>query len=69
MRKFDKKHRYEYDPSTGMVKDYFGDNMADVDEFVDELNMLMDDLRKWKEAAELVGDTPEELKNFIANSI
>lgn len=49
MRKIDSEHRYEYDPNTGTVKDCFGghiDAQYGVDDFVDELNMLMDKIRE-----------------------
>jgi len=51
MRKIDTNHRYEYDPYTGTVKDTFGDDMANVDEYIDEMNMLMDEIRRLKEVA------------------
>jgi len=49
MREIDSTHRYEFDPVTGTVKDCFGDRMVDVDEFVEELNMLMSELAKERE--------------------
>jgi hypothetical protein len=33
------------------VKDTFGDDMANVDEYIDEMNMLMDEIRRLKEVA------------------
>jgi hypothetical protein len=51
MREINTDHQYEYDSSTGMVKDTFGDNMASVDEFIEEMNMLMDEIRRLKEVA------------------
>lgn len=54
MREIDTNHRYEYDPYTGTVKDCFGDNMASVDEFVAEMNMLMAEIKRLKEELSMI---------------
>ena len=46
-------HNYEY-CNDGTVTDVYGDKMAGVDEFIDEMNMLIQEVRRLKkENAEL----------------
>ena len=47
-------HDYEYNCNDGTVTDVYGNKMAEVDEFIDEMNMLIREIRKLqKENAEL----------------
>jgi len=46
MNEINTEHKYEYDHNH--VIDCFGDKMDSVDEYVDELNMLMSEIRRLK---------------------
>ena len=47
-------HDYEYNCNDGTVTDVYGDKMSGVDDFVDEMNMLIQEVRRLKkENAEL----------------
>jgi hypothetical protein len=49
---FAPEHKYEMDLKTGEVKDCFGVEMHGIDCFIEELNFLMGELTKAKEAYE-----------------
>tara|TARA_R100000951_G_scaffold103640_1_gene96386 strand:- start:446 stop:640 length:195 start_codon:yes stop_codon:yes gene_type:complete len=54
-------HEYEYNCNDGTVTDVHGNKMAGVDEFIDEMNLLIREIRKLqKEDAELKDDEEEE---------
>ena len=46
MKTINSLHRYEYDAEKGYVPDCFGDEMDGVDDHVDEMNMLMANVRQ-----------------------
>ena len=45
MRKINTDHTYEYNDVTGYVTNCFGDDMRGTDDHIDELNLLMGEIR------------------------
>jgi len=41
-------HNYEYNCNDGTVTDVYGDKMSGVDDFIDEMNMLIQEIRRLK---------------------
>jgi len=41
-------HNYEYNCNDGTVADVYGDKMSGVDDFIDEMNMLIQEIRRLK---------------------
>ena len=55
-------YRYEYNPRQAAIKDCFGDKMDGVDDYVEEMNMLMANIRQLE--YELKGSAPEIVKDI-----
>ena len=65
--KINTEHRYQY-VDEGIL-DAFGDKMGSVDEYVDEMEMLMDEIRSYKKAlhdaiSRPMGVVPESAENL-----
>jgi hypothetical protein len=61
MRKINTDHTYEYNDVTGYVTNCFGDDMRGTDDHIDELNLLMGEIRALTEQRDRLAEVLKEL--------
>ena len=65
MRKINTDHTYEYNDVTGYVTNCFGDDMRGTDDHIDELNLLMGEIRALTEQRDRLAEVLLKCRKFM----